>query len=320
MTRRALLWSAGFMLLLLLALQLVGVDQAEAALARLSWPLIAAVVTLSLGNYALRMLRWQFLCRHVGVEVPLGRNALYYVAGFAFTITPGKIGEVVRLWFLRRGHGYGYDRTAGLMVLDRLTDAWPLLLLALLGVVQFASQGLSLVLAAAVLGLGTVVMLHPSWIRTAIKLAYGRVRRAPRLFARLVRASRVLARFASPSALTPPLALGIVGWLCEIVGAWLILDALGAPVPLTAAAFVFGFGMLVGAVPVFPGGVGGAEGTMVALLVLLAVPLPTAIAATALIRLATLGLAVVLGFAALPFADLASRPALRPSPSSAMRA
>ena len=60
--------------------------------------------------------------------------------------------------------------------------------------------------------------------------------------------------------------------------------------------------MLVGALPLFPGGVGGAEGTMVALLLLLGADTATAVAGTAVIRLCTLGFAVVLGFLALPFA------------------
>lgn len=315
LARRAALWSLGFAVLLGLTLRVVDLEQAQAALARLSLPLVALVLALSLVNYLLRCLRWHYLCRRIGVEVPLAANALYYVSGFAFTITPGKIGEVVRLWFLKRRHGYGYARTAGLLILDRLTDAWPLLLLALLGAAPFAGQGPSLVLIGLVMVVGSVVMLHPSWLRQAIKGVYERIRRAPRAFARLLRLARVLARFASPASLTPPMLLGLVGWLAEIVGAWLVLTALGTPLPLTSVAFVFGFAMLVGALPIFPGGLGGAEATMAGLLVWLGVPLPVALAATAVIRLATLGLSVVLGFITLPFATAISRP--RPAVAAA---
>ncbi|MFW5680210.1 MAG: lysylphosphatidylglycerol synthase transmembrane domain-containing protein [Pseudomonadota bacterium] len=312
LARRAGLWSIAFGLLLVAMVQIVDVEAVGEAMAGLSPALLLVVVGLSFANYALRSLRWHYLCRHVDVNVPLGHNAVYYVAGFAFTVTPGKIGEVVRLWFIKRRHGYGYERTAGLMVMDRLTDAWPLLLLSLLGAAQFAGQGIALLLISAVLVAGSVVMLHPAWIRRSIKLTYARIRRVPHVFARLLRASRPLARFASPAAMSLPMALGLVGWFCEIVGTWLILDALGAPADLTTAAFVFGFSMLVGALPIFPGGVGGAEGTMIGLLVLLGVPLPTAVAATAVVRLVTLGLAVVIGFMVLPFAASLSRPIQRP--------
>ena len=314
-TRKAALWFVAFLALLAVGVELVGLDGAWLAMTRLSTTVVVTVLGLSLLNYALRGLRWQFLCRRVGIEVPLGSNLLYYIAGFAFTITPGKIGEVVRLWFLKRGHGYGYDRTAGVMVLDRLSDAWPLLALSLLGVADVAGHGWSLALIAAILIVGTVVMLHPSWLRRGLKLVYARLWRAPRLFARLLRVSRVLGRFGAAGALTPPMLYGTAGWLCEIVGAWLVLDTLGAPLPLTTVAFVFAFGMLVGALPLFPGGIGGAEGTMIALLVLLDTPLATAVAATAIIRAATLGFAVVIGFAILPAAVTFSR-RITPTPAT----
>ena len=41
----------------------------------------------------------------MSVSIPFSRNTLYYIAGFAFTVTPGKVGEVVRLWLLRREYG-----------------------------------------------------------------------------------------------------------------------------------------------------------------------------------------------------------------------
>jgi uncharacterized membrane protein YbhN (UPF0104 family) len=304
---RAALWSLAFLLLLVALIRLVDVDATLVALGGVTWPLVGLLIALSLANYALRGLRWHYCCRHLDVEVGFLENGAYYIAGFAFTITPGKIGEAVRLWFLKRRYGYGYSRTAGVMIIDRLTDAWPLLLLSLLGVAEFAGQGWSLLLVGGLLAAGSVFLLHPIWLRATIKAIYGWVRLAPALFARSLRVSRMLARFAHPGLLGLFMVLGLVGWFCEILGTWLILDALGAPIALTAAAFVFGFGSLVGSLPIFPGGLGGAEATMIGLLVLLDVPLPTAVAATALVRLFTLGLAVVVGFALLPLAEALSR-------------
>ena len=99
------------------------------------------------------------------------------------------------------------------------------------------------------------------------------------------------------------LGLGLLGWSAEVLGAWLVIARLsGAEIGLMAAAFIFSFSMLVGGLPLFPGGVGGVEGTMIALLLLLGVDIDAAVAATAVIRLATLGFALLLGFTALPFA------------------
>jgi uncharacterized protein (TIRG00374 family) len=310
--RLAGLWAACFLLLVLVGVHWLGVEESLAMLGRLGPGLALLILSLSALNYLLRTLRWQLLCRALGVRVPLARNGLYYVAGFAFTVTPGKLGEVVRLWLLRRHHGAAYERTLGLLVVDRITDAVPLLALALLGAGRFAGQGGSvLAMAALVLG-GLVLVLRPDWLRFLVKLAYGRLGGMPRLFARALRLLRGLQALVAPKVLAAALALGLAGWSAEVLGAWLVLQALGADVGLIAAAFVFAFGMLVGGLPLFPGGIGGAEGTMIGLLLLLGVDVATAVAATAIIRLATLGFAVALGFLVLPLSltrPLPARPA-----------
>jgi uncharacterized protein (TIRG00374 family) len=61
--------------------------------------------------------------------------------------------------------------------------------------------------------------------------------------------------------------------------------------------------MLVGALSFLPGGLGGTEASMVALLMLNNVAQSQAVAATVLIRLATLWFAVALGVIALSMAE-----------------
>jgi glycosyltransferase 2 family protein len=289
-------------LLLALALPAIRIQDLGAHLARLGPGLLAAVLGLSLANYALRSLRWQLLSRAAGLRVPLGRNSLYYVAGFAFAVTPGKAGEVVRLWLLHRHHGTPYERSVGLLLVDRLTDALPLLIFCLPALGRFAGQAWGAAAAGLLLLAALGLLLRPDWLAGLVRLVYARVRHNPRLFARMLRSLRPLRTIAAPRVLAPALGLGLLGWFAEIVGAWLVLGALGTGTGLAATAFVFAFAMLIGAVPIFPGGVGGAEGTMVGLLLLVGVDAGAAVTATAIVRLATLGFALVLGFAALPVA------------------
>jgi uncharacterized protein (TIRG00374 family) len=97
-------------------------------------------------------------------------------------------------------------------------------------------------------------------------------------------------------------AMGLLGWLCDCVALhWLLID-LGTDVTLHQSIFVFAFAMLVGAVSMLSGGLGGTEATMVGLLTLLEVAAGMALAAMLIIRLTTLWFAVALGFAALPAA------------------
>jgi uncharacterized protein (TIRG00374 family) len=294
-------WAVLFVLLLGAALAWFGFGEAMAQLGRLSPGVVLLALGLSLVNYVLRAIRWQVLCRAMGVRIPMLRNSLYYVAGFAFTVTPGKVGEVVRLWLLRRDSGAAYERSLGLLVIDRVTDAVPLLVLCLLGMGRFVGQAWSVAVAAAAVLACLGLILRPEALMMLVKAVYARLRRAPRLFARALRLLRTVRLLAAPRVLLKAFGLGALGWSSEVVAAWVVLQAFDVPADLAAAAFVFAFGMLVGALPLFPGGVGGAEGAMVMLLLLLGEGAGTAVAAVAVIRLCTLGFAVVLGFLALPF-------------------
>jgi uncharacterized protein (TIRG00374 family) len=124
-------------------------------------------------------------------------------------------------------------------------------------------------------------------------------RRGRRLFAGLRAALRQTARLFAPRLLLVALALSLLGWLAEAWAFHWLLTVLGAELGLLQAVFVFTFAIVVGAVSMLPGGLGSAEATMVALLVALDVELETALAATAVIRAATLWFGVALGFVAL---------------------
>ena len=318
LARHAALWTGGFVLLIVLVLPSLGLGDLRSQLVKLDAPLLVAVLGLSLLNYLVRSIRWQALSKAVGLQVPFARNSLYYVTGFAFGITPGKVGELVRLWLLRRHHRAPYERTVALLVMDRVTDGVPLLALCILGSSRVAGHGWSLVLATAIVAVVVTPLLRPGLLVPLVKLVYARVRRRPRLFGGVLRTLRTLRSLVAPRILALALVLGLVGWSAEILGASLVLHRLGANVDLVAVAFIFAFAMLVGSLPLFPGGVGGTEGTMIAVLLLLGTDTATAVTGTAIIRLATLGFAVALGFLALPLALLlplrhGSSPSRRPS-------
>ena len=272
---------------------------------------LAGLLGLSLVNYMLRAWRWYVYSQHLNIQVSRRRTGLYYFAGFAMTTTPGKLGEALRLWFLERCHGYRYERTAPLLIGDRMGDAVAITLLCLAGISAFGAVYVTgtLVAAAALLG-ALLMLLRPHVPLRIVLLVYGMVGRWPRLFGAARGVVRKTSRLLDPRIFVLTSAMGVIGWMCEAFALhWLLID-LGADITLQQSIFVFAFAMLVGAVSMLPGGLGGTEATMFALLTLLNVPADTALAATMIIRLTTLWFAVGLGFIALPAAfRLARQPA-----------
>jgi len=269
----------------------------------LSGEVVLGLLGLSLVNYLLRAWRWLIYSRRLGVDVPLGRNALYFVAGFALGTTPGKIGEAFRVWLIERCHGYRYERVTPLFIADRLSDMNGVLALCLVGALGFPGHFWPAAAVALAVGLVTLAFVRPRVLRGAVNLGYGALRpHGRRLFAKARTALRHTQRLFEPRLYLATLLLSAAGWFAESFAFhWLLLD-LGQAVSLPQSVFVFTFAIVIGALSMLPGGLGSAEATMMGLLVLLGVEFGTALVATAVIRVTTLWFGVALGFAAMPFA------------------
>ena len=279
-----------------------GGHQAWNILLRVPPQTIPILLGLSLVNYVMRGSRWLVFSRALRLRVPVASNALYYVAGFAMTATPGKMGEIVRLYLLHRFHGCRYDRTVALLISDRLSDGIATMLVVALTVAAYAhypaGAAEALIFAACLI----VLVLRPSVLLVAVNAAFSMLHRWPRLFVRARRAVRALQTLAHPLVFGAALIMGAIGWSSEGLSLYVLLHALGVPLQAAACVFIFGFAMLVGAVSALPGGLGSTEATMVGLLTLQKVPFETAIVATGLVRITTLWFAVGLGLLALPVA------------------
>ncbi len=97
----------------------------------------------------------------------------------------------------------------------------------------------------------------------------------------------------------PASLLSLIAWSAEALAFYWILGWMDAQIPLTFAVFTYALAMLAGALSFMPGGLGGAEAVMIGLLMFKGMPGADAIAATLLIRLATLWFAVAIGAAML---------------------
>jgi len=307
--RRALLGIALGALLYAGALVAVDASRLRESLADYRWSALGAALLLSTGNYALRFVKWELCLGWLGIREPgegnapgltRRRSALIYAAGLSMSVTPGKLGEVLRSLLLRSSDGVSGSRTAPIVIADRLTDLIALVVLSLLGIARFREYlpvvGAALALVvAAVLGLGS-----PRVLRAALR-GVGRLGlQAVAIRAeRLVGSSSLLLRLRPLALLT---ALSLVGWGLECLGYYCVLRGFPAAEPgLLLCAFLWSATTLIGALSFLPGGLGATEGSLAVLAGRLVpgVGAPTALASTLLVRAATLWYAVLLGGVAL---------------------
>lgn len=251
---------------------------------------------LSLVNYGLRFLRWHGYLHTLGARIPTRRDLAIYVAGFAFTLSPGKAGEAVRSFYLR-AEGVPWSPGLAALATERVLDLAATLMLAALAIQVFsdyAAMAIAVVLMVATLLFLVTRPRAGHWLLGRLPTT-GRWERLVRGAGAILDDARALLQ---PRPFLGGLVLGLLAWGAEAWGLSLLLGWLGAGLEPLHAMGIYAAGMIAGALSFLPGGLGGAEAAMVALLAAGGVPLGTAATATLICRAATLWFAVGLGIGA----------------------
>ncbi len=299
--RRTLIGVAIGIVVYIVAILIFDARELAASLAGFAWPAVAWALLLSSANYLLRFWKWELALAwldvrggsgglHPPTQLSLGRSLEIYLAGLSMSVTPGKVGEVLRSVLLRASNGVPFTRTAMVVVADRLSDLVALVILALIGISDF-QEYLPHVLAASLLVAGGVVTLGSPKLFGAVLDLVARVQKLAGLAARareLIASAATLLKLPRLGLLS---AISVLGWGLECVGYWLILNAFpGVEASLRLCVFLWSATTLLGALSFLPGGLGATEGSLGLLVARFAVGVSgsIALASTLLIRLCTL--------------------------------
>ncbi len=292
---RAVFWSVALAALGYLGLSLwAGWRDVVAAVVQVGPWVLAGLLVLSLVNYLLRFLRWARYLALLDAPVPWRINLDAYFAGFALTTSPGKVGEMLRSVLLKP-HGVPPAASVAAFFAERVSDLLAILVLAAVGLWAYAPARPIVGLALAAVVVALLLVQWTALIAAIDRWAQARPQKWARLVVKLCEVVLHFRRCFSLPAMGMGLALGVVAWFAEGLGFWWLLLALDHPLPLSTAVFIYAFAMLVGALSFLPGGLGGSEAAMVALLSLNGFPEASAVSATLICRLATLWFAVGLG-------------------------
>lgn len=308
--RRALVGVALGVLIYVAAVLWVDVSRVQEAMSGYAWSMVLLALGLSSVNYLLRFLKWELCLGWLEVrgtgpgdarDLSYGRSLLIYLAGLSMSVTPGKIGEVLRSWLLKSTDGVPFTRTAPVVVADRLTDLVALVVLSLVGIAEHREYLPVVAVTLALVCAGVIVLGTPRLAR-GLLAAVGRLPRLRGLVQRaegLVDSSAAVLRLRALVVLS---LLSVAGWGLECVGYWLILRGfIGVEASLPLCTFLWATTTLIGALSFLPGGLGATEGSLAVLVARLAsgVTQPVALASTILIRACTLWYGEVVGGAAL---------------------
>lgn len=263
---------------------------------KFNWLLLPILLILSISNYLLRFIKWQYYLQLLGIEIPVKKSITIFFSGLSMSASPGKMGEVIKSLLLKEIFNEPISKTASIVFVERLTDFLSLTLLSIIGiyVFKYSAVWVYFLLIFFILIIifisnkkGAELLFSLSKKSKIIQTHLSKIKN-------LYESSYILLR---PKPLLTMISLSVFSWFFECFAFYLILINFDLQVTVLFASFVYSLSTIAGAVSMLPGGLGVTEGSLSLILISSGISAEYAIATTIIIRVVTLWFAVLLGSA-----------------------
>lgn len=234
------------------------------------------------------------MLRFMEVRIPILKNIMIYYTGYAFTLTPAKVGEGIRSQYLKDEFGVPIAKSLPTVLSERYYDV-----IGVLAII-FVTAGLSDRSFMVYLGVALLVFFYFAVKkRIAIKMLspLKGIRRLQKIHQNLVESVEVLETLLKPKIFLQCTSLTILAWGLEAVGASFAFKGFHVGLGMLLGAFDYVTTSFAGGVTLLPGGVGGTEASLLGLLLLQGHTYNDVVGAVLMIRFFALWYTILIGIA-----------------------
>jgi uncharacterized protein (TIRG00374 family) len=224
---------------------------------------IAGAIVLNFVVIYLKVWRWRELLAAVDVRIRMTEAVRAFMPSvYLGLVTPGRVGDALRIQYLKRDHEVGYSAGLAVSIVDRLCDVYVLLAFVAFGVVHLASAVSAPLarltwIAVAGVALTPMLLFVRQIAEPAAQWLYGRLAEG-RTHEGLTRFFEALRRQMS-WRLVGPVLVTVASFLVNYLQAWLAARGLGIELDYVDVAALVAISSFLGLFPVSISGLGVRE-------------------------------------------------------------
>lgn len=249
---------------------------------------------LVLLSYFVRGFRWDFFLKTLGIEISLKESLSLFFAGLGLSITPGKVGEVIKSHFLKKDHDHSYTKTAPIIFVERYYDLVGLLIISIIGI-WFIDIDRTMVFVTLAIIVSALVISQQKKIVKKILEKFESISFLSKFAVKLQETFETIHVLLKPRLYAKSIGFSVTGWLIESLAVFLIFLGFEIDLSLPTVILIFAISSIIGGISMIPGGIGLTEGGMVGLLLLEGIDYTSAISVVILVRIVTLWFSVAIG-------------------------
>lgn len=260
--------------------------------------LLPFLLLLSFLNYLTRFIKWDYYLSVVKVKLKKTDSLSIFMSGLIMSITPAKLGEVLKSVLVKEITGEPISKTAPIILAERITDFLSLLLIAISGAFIFDYGGKITIIITAFIILLIIIISNKSIALPIISLSE-KIPLINKYIHKIHEAYGSSYQLLKLKPLVYMTSLSLISWGFECWGYYIILQNLGVDFGILWASFSYSFSTIVGSISMLPGGLGLTEGSLTFLLVQKGISTDISVATTFIVRAVTLWFAVLVGIVSL---------------------
>ncbi len=276
------------------------IDNLKTIFENYNWAVLPLLLAISLLNFFVRYIKWHYYLVKISSDVNPFESYLVFNSAMALSFTPGKVGDLIKSYFLKESRNLEVSRTATIVLAERITDITSLLLITILGA-YFYGYGLNVILSLTVIFIAVIILLGIPKAGEYFTKLFGKIKFLENITGPFLTAYETSGELLKPRKLILMTLLTLVAWGIECLGFYIILFNFNVQVSYYNVLFIYSFSILVGSVSMSPAGLGFTEGSLTYLLIKNNVEKDIAVASTILIRVVTLWFSVLVGLLSLFF-------------------
>jgi uncharacterized protein (TIRG00374 family) len=275
-------------------------DSVINAFAEFGLLLIPVLLALSYLNYYTRFLKWHYYLNILDIKASWKDSYLIFMSGLVMSVTPGKVGELLKSYMLKKNYSEPISKTAPIVLAERLTDFISLLILGLAGAYFFDYGQIIVIITSVCFVLFILLISNKSSTQFTLRFL-SKIKFLKKYIQKFETAYNSIYILLRPRPFAYMIALSFVSWFFECLGFYLILENFNLNFSLFWASFTYAFSTIIGSITMLPGGLGVTDGSITYLLLLGNVQESIAVAATFIVRAVTLWFAVLVGIVSLVY-------------------
>jgi len=258
--------------------------------------IIGILVTL---GWLILFARWHLLLKNSNISIPIKSSFLVYVSGFALSIIPGEVGDLIKVQILKNRFNVSRSKTTGIIFSEWLYTAIGLTSLTLTGIIFFELGGQIGIIFIIIL-IALISLIKSKKIFFKFSNLISKIKYLSSFTKNIEESYDVIQESTKIKIAIISILLSISFWVLESITVYFVMSRFGINgIEIFEIISMYSTAIILGFVSFLPLGTGVVEISLASFLNQKGVELSMGLTVIIIIRLLTRWYPVIIGFIAL---------------------